>query len=200
MLATAARGDVIIWDVPSGRIVHRLDEYDETQVNSVSFNPEGTVLASADGFGWVTFWDVASGEYQYYITPHTAHVHTVAHSPTPGSNLLATASVDRTAKLLDADGAVRFELRHENTVSDVAFSPDGRRVATGSWDRTVKVWDAETGEPLLTITHAAQVVSVAFGGPDGGLLATTTSDHAVHVYDLDDNNLLALARCRAAAG
>src|SRR5262249_42275319 len=38
---------------------------------------------------------------------------------------------------------------HTDTVSSVAFSPDGRRLASGSDDRTVKVWDTQTGQPTL---------------------------------------------------
>ena len=34
---------------------------------------------------------------------------------------------------------------HSERVIDVAFSPDGNRVATGSEDTRVKIWDTKTG-------------------------------------------------------
>ena len=36
-------------------------------------------------------------------------------------------------------------------MNSVAFSPDGKRIVTGSVQNTVKVWDAETGQEILTL-------------------------------------------------
>jgi WD40 repeat protein len=72
-------------------------------------------------------------------------------------------------------GAV-FVLRgHKKEILGVAVSPDGQRIATAGFDRRVKIWDATTGELMVTLPdkHTDQVFSVAFS-PDGRRLASSS--------------------------
>ena len=54
----------------------------------------------------------------------------------------------------------------------MSFSPDGQRLATSSDDGTVKIWDAASGQELLTLRgHLHKVRNVVFS-PDGHWLAS----------------------------
>ncbi|MCA9688081.1 MAG: hypothetical protein KC636_00615, partial [Myxococcales bacterium] len=59
---------------------------------------------------------------------------------------------------------------HQHSLYELAYSPDGARLATASLDDTARVWDARTGELLVTLRgHEDDVVALAYS-PDGARL------------------------------
>jgi WD domain, G-beta repeat len=71
---------------------------------------------------------------------------------------------------------------HTSAVWNVAWSPDGKRLATASYDKTAKVWDAATGKEVFSLGHTSGVFSVAWS-PDGKRLATASEDFTAKVWD-----------------
>jgi len=83
---------------------------------------------------------------------------------------------------------------HENRVTSVAYSPDGRRVVSGSRDRTGRVWDAKSGAELACLRgHKERVESVAYS-PDGRRIVSGSDDKTVRVWDAQNGAELACVR------
>jgi WD40 repeat protein len=106
------------------------------------------------------------------------------HRPKPGESDLRDFEwyfLDRLCR------AELFTLRHPQAVYSVAYSPDGKRLASGSWGgpmapSEVRVWDAQTGQKLLSLQgHRDPIWSVAYS-PDGKRLASAAHEE-VKVWD-----------------
>jgi WD40 repeat protein/energy-coupling factor transporter ATP-binding protein EcfA2 len=81
--------------------------------------------------------------------------------------------------------ASRLFIGHTDTVTGVAFSPDGKLLATASRDRAARLWEVGSGRPHgrpLT-GHTDAVDGVAFS-PDGRLLATSSADGAARLWEV----------------
>ncbi len=72
---------------------------------------------------------------------------------------------------------------HEDAVRDVAWSPDGQRIATALSDHTARVWDAETGIELIVLRGHDQLIRGVAWSPDGQHLATASSDRTARIWD-----------------
>ena len=60
---------------------------------------------------------------------------------------------------------------HTTVINDVAYSPDGTRIASASDDGTVRVWDAATGQTLAVVPMETVPQRVAFAGDTLSILA-----------------------------
>ena len=66
------------------------------------------------------------------------------------------------------------------TVNDLAYSPDGTRLAAACGDSTVRVWDANTGKELLVIEGHSSCIGFS---PDGSRLVTGSRNGTVLIWN-----------------
>jgi len=174
-------------------------------VLSVAFHPTANLLATGSKDDTAKLWRfspdgssatcVATLEGHGTSYPQTG-VHSVAFHPT--ANLLATGSVDCTAKLwrFSPDGSMATCVAtlegHRSYVYSVAFHPTANLLATGgSYDNTAKLWqflpdgsaaNNMSARCVATLEgHRERVNSVAFH-PTANLLATGSDDDTAKLW------------------
>ncbi len=167
-----APGHVKVWDAQTGKELITLKGLTGPS-STVAFSPDGKRVA-ADGLGEVKVWDAQTGKEILSLKGHGVGL---AFSPDGKRLARMTFVLPRgpggqgqvEAKVYDAvTGNVLVSFHGPARFSQLAFSPDGKRLTGVSTDNTVKVWDAESGKELLSIKSRG--MRVAFS-PDGKSLA-----------------------------
>ncbi|MEH2306098.1 WD40 repeat domain-containing protein [Nostoc sp.] len=152
-------------------------------VNSISFSPDGKMLASSSADNTVKLWDTTTGKEIKTLTGHTSWVYGISFSP--DGKMLASASDDKTVKLWDTTTGkeIKTLTGHTSWVYGISFSPDGKMLASASGDKTVKLWNPTTGKEIKTLTgHTNSVLGISFS-PDGKMLASASRDKTVKLWN-----------------
>ena len=200
-------GIVLVWDIESGKIVHRSDKL-STAASSVAWSRDGKLLvAGTSGAGGelqeageVWIWDAETGKplHHFSVKPETkygewASAASVAISPDGKRVAVPVTSGSRGAQAGEhTRAAVRvWELetgkdtepvkRLKMAVQAVVFSPDGKQLATAGNDKVVRVRDLDTGKQLAALPSQGRVEAVAFS-PDGKSLAAGSNDGTVRIW------------------
>jgi WD40 repeat protein len=67
----------------------------------------------------------------------------------------------------------------------VAWSPDSKHLASGGFDESVQVWDATTGNMLLSYHGHSDVVVALSWTSHGDRIASTGFDKTVQVWQAE---------------
>ncbi len=154
-------------------------------VSSVSFSPDGTMLASGSQDDTVKLWD-ASTLAQIATFEERSWVGLVSFSP---DGTILAINFGGSGKLRDV--ATGRNVATFERASTMAFSPDGATLAVGIQD-CVELWDVATKKRIATLKgHTIPPDPVSFS-PDGTLLASGSHDNTVRLWDVATRRNIAI--------
>jgi WD40 repeat protein len=171
VLATAGYDRrILLHDIATGEVVRVLEGHNGS-VSSLSFDSSGGVLCSASADSTVKVWHVATGKRLDTLSQPQAEQYTVIVSP-DGRRIFAAGADNRIRiwNLLSRNKAkinplLVSRFAHEQAISRIALSADGKLLASSAEDGTLRVWRAFPLEPLQTMSRqSSQVTSLAFVG------------------------------------
>jgi WD40 repeat protein len=167
------------------------------QVFNLAISCDGRYLALGKQDGGIELVDWASQQTLWDFVGHDSDVAGIAFNH-EGRRLATAGLEDRAVKIWELEGmgpgcgppqSASHTLAAPSFLCDVAFSPDGQRLAGISRD-LVKLWVVETGHEVLTLRGAPQRhwdpafnPRVTFSA-DGQRLAGTNWDESVSVWDV----------------
>lgn len=154
-------------------------------INDVTWNCNGTYIATASDDKSARLWDVETNAPLIDFQGHSNFVFSIKFNPQ--SNLLATGSFDETVKLWDVrcGECVSTLPAHSDPVTSVDFNRDGTCVASGSYDGLIRVWDTATGECLKTIyAEGNPPVSFLRFSPNGKFILSSTLDSRLRMWQV----------------
>ena len=108
-------------------------------VRAVTWNPDGSMIASGSEDNTIKLWDAQSGKENSNLTLDSS-VTSVAFSP-DGSQI--AVGHFKKIQLFDTQTQVKLGSPlngHSRPVMSVAWNNDGTKLASGSCDKTVRIW------------------------------------------------------------
>lgn len=178
----------VVWNVESQTIDHHF-HLPLLSVRATALTRDDQFLATASAEKMVSIWRLATGEPHGTIPTLENGVSSLEWSRDGRTLFIATGDEvhvwDRLSRRMKQVLRV-----HENTVSDIAVSHDGSRLATISHDLTVRLWQMGDEKPgRMLLGHKEHPQAAAFS-PDDRILATLERTGTVYLWHVETGQLM----------
>lgn len=149
-------------------------------LKALSFNAEGTQLATASSDTTVHLYDPRTGSPLGALTGHSAGVTAVVHL----QSCVVSGAGDGEIRIYTADGSTSTAFAaHTDEISALAAAPDGRWLASASRDGLVKLWDTAGYRLIGQVAFGDWLRSIRVS-VESALVAAACKDGTVTVLEV----------------
>ncbi len=189
LISGGSEGIAIVWDVPADadnppKLLHRLKGHTDL-VYAVHFTPDSKRAVTGSNDKTLKLWNVKTGELLAKMEGHKRPIERgVAIRKSDG--LIASGDTSGEIRLWDGTTGkfIKVLTNQQMEVSDLIFTPDGKRLVSGAAKRTsdsrpflVNVWDVESATRVAT-----------YGGHDNNVLAAAITSDGRYVASAGGTN------------
>ena len=164
-------------------------EFPFGQVEALSFSADASAFVAAGGTpgkqGGAVVYDVRTGDIRGRFGERKDAA--LAAALAPRGDLVAVGGTRRRVRVFRvSDGAALWQHAHDDWVTAMAFSPDGKMLATADRQGGVVVREADNGREVHDFKGADGVVTSLAFSPDAASLATAGADRSVSLFRMRD--------------
>ncbi|MFN0069847.1 MAG: WD40 repeat domain-containing protein [Limisphaerales bacterium] len=195
VLSCSSERALRLWDLETGKEIRQFQGHTSNVFRAI-FSPDGKRILSCGMDGTMRLWDTATAKEVRTFEPGS-YVNTIAIAPDGRRALSATGTrslnADRTItakgitlKLWDLETGkeLRSFVGHEEMITKLAVSPDGRLVLSCAWDQTVRLWDLETGKEVACFRAKEKKLSSAAFVKNGTRVMAACVDGTIEAWDV----------------
>ena len=164
---------------------------------TITFSPDGTLLASAGGDSNIRLWNIATQEQIHAFTAHNSAVRSIDFGP--DGTFLASASYDGTVRVWNLEkkrqvAALDIKKLTEHNPTQVIFSPNGSLVAIAVYNGQLILWDFQTQKILRQIDHQLSFPEIALSLDGKTLLSIASTDNRgdLKFWDVETGKQIAI--------
>lgn len=175
-------GDIVLWDVATGKVTKSWPERHSDAVLSLDFSPDGKLIASGGADKAVRISDIASGKQVRLFEGHTHHVLGVSFRA--DGRILASSGADNVVKIWDmitGDRKKNIE-GWDKEVTSLQFIGATDQILTSAGDNRVRLV-RDSGAEVRSIAGLPDFMHGAAGTATATVLIGGGQDSVLRVWD-----------------